>query len=160
MITRIFVLILLLPLLPACTGQAAVRGGAGDGPGGTAMLADAAYDNGDWLESEQHYNRLVEQDPGIPLYWLRLGNIYTRTGRPGEAVGAYQEALALDGTLEDAWYNMSLVQLKLAAYTLNEMQARVDPADPLAERGRLLLEGLLELIQLNEPEAGGEAALP
>jgi tetratricopeptide (TPR) repeat protein len=110
-------------------------------------LANQTYENSEWLESEKHYSLLIEIDPEKSRNWFRLGNIYARTNRPDAAIYAYREALIRDSELTNAWYNMGIIQLKQAAYSLNEMQLYVDENDPVAEKGQRILQAILDLIE-------------
>lgn len=146
----------LIPVLLLLAGCASLQPVAQEKPAQdlfeTERLASTAYEQSDWQESEKHYLLLVEKDPEQAQYWLRLGNIYARTNRPDMAVLAYREALVRDNKLTNAWFNMGIIQLKQAAYSLNEMQLHVDPDEPVAAESRKLLEGLLALIQGKQSE--------
>lgn len=142
----------LLMLLTACTTTPVIKQQPVQHLLETEKLAATAYENSDWQDSEKYYLILIEKDPGQSLYWLRLGNIYSRTNRPDAAIVAYREALVRDSGLTNAWFNMGIIQLKQATYSLNEMQLHVDPEDPVAIQSRKLLEGILELIQGDNSE--------
>jgi tetratricopeptide (TPR) repeat protein len=45
--------------------------------------------------------------------WLGLANLHQRTEQWQEAALAYEEALKFDPELEQAWYNLGLVRMKL-----------------------------------------------
>ena len=111
--------------------------------------ADVAYSNNDMATSEQHYLVLLQQLPDIPLHWFRLANIYVRTNRPDAAVKLYREAVLRDPKYAKAWFNLSIVQLKQSAYSLNEMLLYVDRNDPMYSKGKKLLDGIQGTIQQN-----------
>ena len=111
--------------------------------------ADQAYLNNDLAAGEQHYLTLVQELPDIPLHWFRLANIYVRTNRPAAAIGLYREALLRDPKYAKAWLNLSIVQLKQSAYSLNEMLLYTDKEDPRYDKGKKLLEGIQKIIQEN-----------
>jgi tetratricopeptide (TPR) repeat protein len=121
-----------------------------------AQEADTAYQRGDLAESGRLYTRLTRAAPDVAVYWYRLGNSQAGTGQPYAAIKTYAEALSLEPGMTAAWYNMGMVQLRLAAHTFHAMQAHAKPADPLTARSRAYLEGILKLIN-EEPAKGGEA---
>ncbi|MBT7950315.1 MAG: tetratricopeptide repeat protein, partial [Gammaproteobacteria bacterium] len=92
---------------------------------------------------------LLQQLPDIPLHWFRLANIYVRTNRPDAAVKLYREAVLRDPKYAKAWFNLSIVQLKQSAYSLNEMLLYVDRNDPMYSKGKKLLDGIQGIIQQN-----------
>jgi tetratricopeptide (TPR) repeat protein len=109
--------------------------------------ADAAYLNDDLVASERDYETLIKELPEIALNWFRLGNIYVRTNRPAAAIGLYREAVLRDPTYAKAWYNMSIVQLKQTAYSLNEMLLYTEKDDPMYKRAKELLDGIQSIIK-------------
>lgn len=111
-----------------------------------AQQADAAYQRGDLAESGRLYTRLTSAAPDVAYYWYRLGNSQAGTDQPYAAIQTYAEALTREPGMTAAWYNMGMVQLRLAAHTFHAMQAHADPADPLSVRSRAYLEGILKLI--------------
>ena len=121
-----------------------------------AQQADAAYQRGDLAESGRLYTRLTRAAPDVARYWYRLGNSQAGTGRPYAAIQTYAEALTREPGMTAAWYNMGMVQLRLAAHTFHAMQAHADPADPLTGRSKAYLEGILKLID-EAPARDGKA---
>ena len=111
--------------------------------------AEEAYLNNDLQTSEQAYQKLVTELPGIAEHWFRLGNIYVRTNRPVAAIALYREAVLRDPKYAKAWFNLSIVQLKQSAYSLNEMLIYVDKNDPLYPKAEELLKGIQSIIQTN-----------
>ena len=109
--------------------------------------ADTAYLNDDLVASERNYLILVKEIPEIPLHWFRLGNIYVRTNRPLAAVSMYREAVLRDPKYAKAWYNLSIVQLKQTAYSLNEMLVYTEESDPLYKKAKGMLDGIQTIIQ-------------
>jgi len=109
--------------------------------------ADRAYSNDDLVASERDYKILVQEIPGVALHWFRLGNIYVRTNRPAEAVKLYREAVLRDPKYSKAWYNLSIIQLKQTAYSLNEMLLYTDINDPLYNKAKDMLDGIQTIIK-------------
>lgn len=110
---------------------------------------DAAYQNDDLVESEKGYQILVNERPEFAQNWFRLANVYVRTNRPAAAINLYREAVIRNPKYAKAWYNLSVVQLKQTAYSLNEMILYTDINDPLYNKAKDLLEGIETIIKQN-----------
>ena len=108
--------------------------------------ADAAYLNDDMVSSERDYKVLIGELPEIALHWYRLANIYVRTNRPDAAIDLYREAVLRDPTFTNAWFNMSIVQLKQTAFSLQEMLLYTEKSDPIYTKAKKLLDGILAII--------------
>ena len=111
--------------------------------------ADISYSNNDMAASERDYKILIQELPEIALHWFRLGNIYVRTNRPDAAINLYREAVLRDPTYGKAWFNLSIVQLKQTAYSLNEMLIYIDENDPMYTKAKDLLDGIQSIIRQN-----------
>jgi tetratricopeptide (TPR) repeat protein len=125
---------------------------------GLAAAADRAYLEENWPDAEAAYRRLAAASPEIAEYWFRLGYISARRSRPGEAVRMYGKALEQDEHRVDAWHNLAMAQLQLAARSLGRVQERVPADDPNAERARRLIAGITALLE-SERIIAIEAAL-
>ncbi|MAS82709.1 MAG: hypothetical protein CMF45_08470 [Legionellales bacterium] len=108
--------------------------------------ADIAYENKDYVTSEKNYEILIKEFPTEAEYWFRLGNIYVLTKRPNEAVNVYREALIRNPKFSKAWYNLSIVQLKQTAFSLNEMLAYTNNEDPLHIKAEIMLKNITSII--------------
>ncbi len=109
--------------------------------------ADTAYINDDLVASERDYQILIKELPAIALHWFRLGNIYVRTNRPDAAINLYREAVIRDPKYAKAWYNLSVVQLKQTAYSLNEMLIYTEESDPLYNKAKGMLDEIYAIIK-------------
>lgn len=109
--------------------------------------ANIAYVNNDLVTSEKNYEILIKELPEEAEYWFRLGNIYVRTNRPQEAMSLYREAVLRDPQFAKAWYNMSIVQLKQTAFSLNEMLIYTDKQDPLYSKAATMLEQIKSIVE-------------
>lgn len=112
--------------------------------------AEQAYLNDDYTTAERDYEILIKEVPEIASHWFRLGNIYVRTNRPAAAINLYREAVLRDPTYAKAWYNMSIVQLKQTAYSLNEMLLYTDKSDPMYDKAVELLDGIKAIVEQNK----------
>ena len=108
--------------------------------------ADQAYLNDEFADAERDYEILIKELPEIALHWFRLGNIYVRTNRPAAAINLYREAVIREPTYAKAWFNMSIVQLKQTAYSLNEMLLYTDKNDPMYSKAKGLLDGIESIV--------------
>lgn len=148
--SRFFVALLLLLNLAACDPIGVKKDNKDDLKPDLLEIqkqADASYQNNDMAASERDYNILVQELPEIALHWFRLGNIYVRTNRPDAAIKLYREAVLRDPKYANAWFNLSIVQLKQSAYSLNEMLLYVDKNDPMYTKGKDLLNGIQTIIK-------------
>ena len=107
---------------------------------------EAAYLNDDLVMSEKGYEILVNNIPSDASYWFRLANIYAQTNRQVAAINLYREALVRDAKNSKAWYNLSVIQLKQTAHSLNEMLIYTDADDPLHAKAKKMLEAIKKLV--------------
>lgn len=97
---------------------------------GRPDLADAhnnlgrlLHDAGDLTGAEARYRAALEHGE-VALYHFNLGVVLEDLGRAGDAIGAYERALAIDPQLADAHYNLAR-QLEAAGRAANdELQLR------------------------------------
>lgn len=61
----------------------------------------------DLAAAESHYRLALCGAPGVALYWFNLGVVVEDRGRASEAIAAYEQALELDPTLQDAHWNLA-----------------------------------------------------
>ncbi len=132
------------------TGTAAGTGSsaAASGRPGAEVSAEAAaaYEQQDWAAAEVLYAELVTLLPQNAEYWFRLGNCYTRTGKPDEAVVAYREALVRDPELSKAWYNMGLVQLRQSVNSFQQMSQYAEAGSKQRQIGESVYRAILEIL--------------
>jgi pentatricopeptide repeat protein len=75
--------------------ERAVAAGGSRGRAGT-MLADAFARGGRMEEAETLYRELIRQEPKLSEHPFNLGVLLWSTGRPAEAIAAYETALKLN----------------------------------------------------------------
>lgn len=77
-----------------------------------------AYESGEDAKAEALYLGLIRISPSDPESWLRLGNLYARSGKPDSAADAYQRGLLLAPNDARLWYNLGVLRQRqtLAAY--------------------------------------------
>ncbi len=102
---------------------------------------------GDLANAERWYRVAGKMDRSDPVIPFNLGNILDEQGRPGEAILAYNEAVARDPTFPDARYNLGLLaerkQDRALACRHYEGALRADPAygAALFALGKILTDG-------------------
>ena len=121
---------------------------------GLELRAEQAYQGGDWLAAENGYRRMVVLAPENAEHWFRLANTYAHMNMYGEAVRMYGEALKRDSGHLDAWHNLGMAQMQLAARSFVQLQARAPADDPARERARRLVEGVTEVLESEQTGAG------
>ncbi len=142
----------MLANLAACNMTGLKPEGQVDKPSDIDLLelrnrADKAYFDDDLVSSGEDYEILVKEMPEEALHWYRLANIYVRTKRPQAAINLYREAVIRNPKYTKAWYNLSVVQLKQTAYSLNEMLLYADETDPLYGKAKIMLDDIKNIIK-------------
>ena len=139
--------------LPVATADAATTPGQSDD---LALRAEQSYQDGDWLAAENAYRRMVVLAPENAENWFRLGNAYAHMNMYGEAVRMYGETLKRNPDHLDAWHNLGMAQMQLAARSFVQLQARAPADDPARERARRMVDGVTGVLkseQVNTQES-------
>jgi Flp pilus assembly protein TadD len=108
----------------------------------TALLA---YEGGEDGKAEALFQGLLRISPNDPETWLRLGNLYARSGRPDNAAEAYQRALLLSPTDDRLWYNLAVIRQR-------QSHAAYIQAQQLSPAGEEIYEKSSRLIKKLAPE--------
>ncbi|OGT81402.1 MAG: hypothetical protein A3H91_06690 [Gammaproteobacteria bacterium RIFCSPLOWO2_02_FULL_61_13] len=116
------------------------------------LQADQAYQGADWPAAESGYRRLTQLAPENAEHWFRLGNVYAHLNIFGEAVRMYGEALRRNDAHVDAWHNLGMAQMQLAARSFVQLQARTPADDPARDRARRLVEGVTEVLESEQSD--------
>ena len=109
--------------------------------------AQKAYNEKDWVAAEAAYQKLVENLRQESEPWFRLGNVYTRTNRPDEAIYAYQQSLNINPNNTKAWNNLGVTQLRQATNTFVNMQQHMHIDNPLNDRVNNVVEVMTDLME-------------
>ena len=106
----------------------------------------SAYEGGQDAKAEALYLGLLKTAPSDAETWLRLGNLYARTGRPDNAADAYQRGLLLAPNDARLWHNLGVIRQRqaLAAYI---------QALELTKPGEVIYENSESQIQLLAPSS-------
>ncbi len=77
---------------------------------------DKGRDAGDAKAAEKGYRAAIAADPTWAAPHNELGTLLFEQGRAGDAVAAFERAVALDARLELAWYNLAHARRKLGRH--------------------------------------------
>lgn len=112
--------------------------------------AERSYMQGLLSEAEADYLQLSRISPEVSEVWVKLGNIYVRTGYLDAAIRMYGKCLEIDAGDTRCWNNMALAQIKQAMKTLeagiNDMEPNSDDYYTLTE----LYTKLVDIIAVKE----------
>jgi tetratricopeptide (TPR) repeat protein len=109
----------------------------------------SAYEGGHEAKAEALYLGLLKLSPNDSEAWLRLGNLYARSGRPDSAADAYQRGLLLAPSDARLWYNLGVIRQRqtLAAYI--QALELTQPGDAIYENS----EGQIKLLAPSSEKA-------
>lgn len=87
--------------------------------------ADKSYSLGLLEDAEMKYLYVLELRPNFHQGWLKLGNIYVRTGQFEAAIRAYSECIEAKPEEGKCWNNLAIVRVRQALATLEQGQKTV-----------------------------------
>ena len=119
-----------------------------------------AYAQKDYRAAALYLEEVVERVPSDSESWFRLGNAYSRTNRPRQAVAAYQQAVLKDSSHDRAWYNLGIVQTRIAANSFLEMSEHLDAGNPLRGVALDMADALLETLEERSRPGAADAPDP
>lgn len=99
--------------------------------------AQEAYSEGRMTDAERHLHEITERFPDVAPAWLRLGNVFYRTGKFDAAVHAYEQALRHDQKNGHIWHNLALTRMQQASALIDSGLRNIPDND--ADREALLL---------------------
>ena len=85
-------------------------------------MADRAYDQGRWVEAEQHYLAITETAPNDFYAWFRLGNSRLHQGNIEAAIHAYESSIQRDPRQPKPHHNLAEAYLMMAHQSLKQAQ--------------------------------------
>lgn len=89
--------------------------------------AERSYMQGLLSEAEADYIKLSKIAPDVSEVWVKLGNIYVRTGYLDAAIRMYKRCLEIDPKETRCWNNMALARVKQAMETLEAGAKSMEP---------------------------------
>ena len=145
----------LLTLLVGCTPAPSTR------PAFSAEQqlerGDKAYYDGQYALAEKDLTEVTRRVLRDGMAWFRLGNVYMRQQKLDQAATAYQQALVRQGSLDKAWHNLGIVQLKLAQRHFQQMRSRLAVGSSLKDRATYFDQGISQLLTGSPPSTDEEA---
>ncbi|MDY6929662.1 MAG: tetratricopeptide repeat protein [Pseudomonadota bacterium] len=84
--------------------------------------ASSQYESGLLTEAEASYRQVTNLRPDYYEPWLKLGNIYVRTGQLEAAVRMFEKCTGLRPDDVRGWSNLSLTRLKQSLAVLDVAQ--------------------------------------
>ncbi|MBT3032271.1 MAG: tetratricopeptide repeat protein [Candidatus Thiodiazotropha endolucinida] len=85
-------------------------------------IADSAYEQGRWVEAEQHYHAITEIAPNDFYAWFRLGNSRLHQANIEAAIHAYESSLQRDPRQPKPYHNLAEAYLMKAHQSLQRAQ--------------------------------------
>ena len=104
--------------------------------------AQLAYHEGRMGDAERYLHQITQSHPTAAPAWLRLGNVFYRTGRYDAAVHAYEQALRYEPGNGLAWHNLALTRMQQASDVVDYGLAAA-PAQSAEYDALLLLRDVL-----------------
>ncbi|MEN0035867.1 MAG: hypothetical protein AAGC78_02315 [Cellvibrio sp.] len=123
------------------------------GGGETVQLfkqAEDYYQKGLLSEAEASYLKLSKLSPNVSEVWMKLGNIYVRTGYLDASVRMYEKCIDIDQKETRCWNNLALARIKQAMKVLETGTSQVDIKDDQYEQLNMLYEKLAKVISVKE----------
>lgn len=122
----------------------------------TQRRAFDAYDGEQDAQAERMFLALLRSTPDDALSWFYLGNLYARTGRPDQAINAYERSLAFKGDNARAWHNLGVLRLRQARAAFIRAGEMAPADDELLGRVAKVI-GALENVPLSDMKGSAAA---
>jgi Flp pilus assembly protein TadD len=101
-----------------------------------------AYDNDENAKAEKLLQALLRISPNDALTLFYLGNLYARTGRPEQAIDAYQKSLMINGADPRPWHNLGVIRLRQAQAAFIQAFDLTNPDDALHARVEAVIRAM------------------
>lgn len=105
-------------------------------------IAEADYRQGLLSRAEAGYRKVIQAKPTFYDPWLRLGNIYVRTGQYEAAILMFEECTRIQPNDIRGWNNLALTRVKQGIDVLDQASGHFPNERPervLLDRTRLNL---------------------
>lgn len=114
--------------------------------------ANTALQEARLMDAEVLYSNISSDHPELPDVWLKLGNIYARQGRNAAAIRTYNEGLKYQPDDGKIWYNLAVIQTKVAIETLEDASNVLEADNTYLPRIQLLHKSLLNVSRPVRPD--------
>ena len=111
------------------------------------QTAENAYQAEDWQSAVDQYNLILDQYDSDALAWYRYGNANAELGNIDTAISALQTSIELNPENIEAWHNLGILHLRNATTTFIGMQKHAPANDPLARRGRFVVNSVGQILK-------------
>lgn len=108
--------------------------------------AATAYKNGELIEAETLYRKLVARHAEYGDGWFKLGNIYVRMGQYDAAANMYKKAAQINPEDGKVWNNLALAHVKKAVAVLDEGTRHVQQASQEQRSMQQLRERIVQSV--------------
>lgn len=108
-------------------------------------------EQGDWANAQEYYLKVVKASPKNARYHNELGYVYQKRGFYDLAVKEFKQAIALNNTYVEAFYNLGSVQFKMFRYP--EAQQAFEKVIKMDPNNAKAINNLALVVFLNEKDA-------
>ncbi|MGD9168679.1 MAG: tetratricopeptide repeat protein [Candidatus Thiodiazotropha sp.] len=109
-------------------------------------IADSAYEQGRWVEAEQHYHAITEMAPNDFYAWFRLGNSRLHQANIEAAIHAYESSLQRDPRQPKPHHNLAEAYMMKAHQSLLRAQSLAEASSYERQAIESKLKQLREII--------------
>ncbi len=115
------------------------------------MLHDAErqYNQGMLSSAEASYRKVLQSNPDHHQAWLKLGNIYVRTGQLEAAIIAYENCGIKQSDDIRCWNNLALARVKQGIDALEQGQRHFVPGTAEYDRLSAFYASLVQTLSTN-----------
>lgn len=140
--------VLLIAMVLALIGCASTEGNSSNALD-TLRKANQEYSEGMLSSAEASYRMVLQSNPNHHQAWLKLGNIYVRTGQLEAAIIAYENCGWKQNDDIRCWNNLALARVKQGIDALDRGQKHFVPGTPEHDRLIALYASLVQTLSSN-----------
>lgn len=141
--------ILLFTLMVLASSGCASTTGGSSGTLHTLHKAERQYNQGMLSSAEDSYRKVLQSNPDHHEAWLKLGNIYVRTGQLEAAIIAYENCGKRQTDDIRCWNNLALARVKQGIDALERGQQNFVPGTSEHVRLATFYASLVETLSSN-----------